>query len=189
MPSATSKIIRPRLARPPGWWSTVATPAVSSSSGVRISVREVFRPRVIQDPPQSTTHGSCPRERKARTPRIKGMVNVWRTSPIHGENRDYRSAHSLYVGTCVSRTIPGNWVSAVQMTRPCRGPGVMTILDRPGVEARVCECDATVEQESRRLLAEGRRRPRSRHVPCAPSFSPPRPAPPVAPRPGAPPRS
>ena len=32
------------------------------------------------------------------------------------------------------------------------GRGVITILDRPGVEARVCECYATVEKEYRRLL-------------------------------------
>ena len=71
-----------------------------------------------------------------------------------GKTRDYRSANSLYFGTCVSRKIPGNWVSAVQMTRPGRGPGVMTILDRPDVEARVCECYATVEKEYTRLLGE-----------------------------------
>ena len=32
------------------------------------------------------------------------------------------------------------------------GRGVITILDRPGMEARVCECYATVEKEYRRLL-------------------------------------
>jgi CRP-like cAMP-binding protein len=34
------------------------------------------------------------------------------------------------------------------------GRGVITILDRAGVEARVCECYATVEKESRRLLEQ-----------------------------------
>jgi CRP-like cAMP-binding protein len=32
--------------------------------------------------------------------------------------------------------------------------GYITIVDRPGVEARVCECYATVEKEFTRLLGE-----------------------------------
>jgi CRP-like cAMP-binding protein len=37
------------------------------------------------------------------------------------------------------------------------GRGVMTILDRTGVDARVCECYATVEKEARRLLEQEER--------------------------------
>ncbi|MDP2227208.1 MAG: helix-turn-helix domain-containing protein, partial [Moraxellaceae bacterium] len=32
--------------------------------------------------------------------------------------------------------------------------GHITVLDRPGVEARVCECYAVVKRESQRLLPE-----------------------------------
>jgi Mn-dependent DtxR family transcriptional regulator len=34
------------------------------------------------------------------------------------------------------------------------GRGMITILDRAGVEAQVCECYATVEKEFRRLLEQ-----------------------------------
>src|SRR5262245_5236344 len=38
-----------------------------------------------------------------------------------GKTLDYRSANSLYFGICVSRKIPGNRVSAVNLTMPAIG--------------------------------------------------------------------
>ena len=47
-----------------------------------------------------------------------GMVNLWRTSPIHREHTGLPLCSLLVVWYMRVKEIPGNWLSAVQLTMP-----------------------------------------------------------------------